>query len=99
MRRNCRVLDADPVVVRLLWVVLTLGLPPAGLSATSSRGSSSRKENRRIRLSRRLTPVTRACKIQFLRGTSGRLSVRLRRHVCMARNCAELSIPSPASAM
>ena len=24
-------IEADPVVVRLLWVVLTLGLPPAGL--------------------------------------------------------------------
>jgi phage shock protein C len=24
-------IDADPVVVRLLWVVLTLGLPPAGI--------------------------------------------------------------------
>ena len=24
-------IDADPIVVRLIWVVLTLGLPPAGL--------------------------------------------------------------------
>jgi phage shock protein PspC (stress-responsive transcriptional regulator) len=24
-------IEADPVVVRLIWVVLTLGLPPAGL--------------------------------------------------------------------
>jgi phage shock protein PspC (stress-responsive transcriptional regulator) len=24
-------IDADPVVVRLLWVVLSLGLPPAGI--------------------------------------------------------------------
>ena len=24
-------IDADPVIVRLLWVVLSLGLPPAGI--------------------------------------------------------------------
>lgn len=24
-------LDADPIMIRLLWVVLTLGLPPAGI--------------------------------------------------------------------